>query len=1115
MSALARLAIVVLAAAPAAAARRPGAPGAGLDSLDAHLARAEYAAAESLGFALLAGPPAAARVPAPGDSAAIAERVLFATRRTYHEGRPALRALAERALALREAERPADSLRIAMALEGVAYTRSGANDAAGAREREDRVLAIRQRLLPPGHPELSRALHNLGSFAYAQGKYAEALEYFGRAVEARIRATGEANAEVAYSLNGEAASAYVLDRRALYDSLQRRILSIRERILPPGHPDRVKSLSAVALSSQALGDFAEAERYARRAVAMAEAFLPADHVERAYACQRLAEVRREQGEYAESRTLHERALAILDRALGPDAPDVMIARHALLLAMVFTGDYLEAQRVAREQLAACGRRGASPRELGNALDDLAWTQFRLGQSDSAVANERESYAVFLGSLGPKNSLTVSTLTNLAAMEAGAGHLAVADSLYARCIELKAERAGPAALDLVNPLEGQGAVRQGRGDLAGARESFGRALRITEANRPADHPLVGLAIASVARLELQEGRRDSALAHALRAERIGRDHFRTMAGSLAEREALRYGATRVSALDVALSLATDEHGIAPPMRRAVWDALIRSRALVLDALIERRALARRGDPETERLALAVAGARSRRARAALTASDSAGFARLDSLRGEVDREERALAERSVGFRHREADAAAGLDEIAAALPKGAALVAFARFERGLDTRSLIGEHATGTASYAAFVLRAGAEAPAVVPLGGAARIEAAVAAWLRSLSAPPPAGVAGTRFEAECRARGLAVRRAVWDPIAPHLPHQGSAGLVLVVPDGALHAVPLAALPDGPRGYLLEHGPVLHVLTSERDVLPSPEPESGRGLLAMGGVDFDRANTSPAASPLVAALAGDGEVSRGVRPGCEAFARLRFGPLPGTAAEVDEIANAWRAAAGATPEEARVETGERASERTFKQFAPGRRIVHLATHGFFLDVNCASSGVTSVAGARGVAGLVPARESAAGAPPPSENPLLLSGLALAGANGRDSAAADQEDGVLTADEIASLDLSGLDWAVLSACGTGLGEQAGPEGVLGLRRAFLAAGARTVFTSLWSVRDQPAREWMSALYRHRFVEGASTAEAARQAALDLLRDRRGRHASTHPFDWAVFLAAGDWR
>jgi CHAT domain-containing protein len=208
----------------------------------------------------------------------------------------------------------------------------------------------------------------------------------------------------------------------------------------------------------------------------------------------------------------------------------------------------------------------------------------------------------------------------------------------------------------------------------------------------------------------------------------------------------------------------------------------------------------------------------------------------------------------------------------------------------------------------------------------------------------------------------------------------------------------------------------------------------------------------------------------------------------------------------------VATGGAADEATFKRLAPGRRVIHLATHGFFLDLRCAPGGE---GGTRGVMGLVPAASGPEPSSPPGENPLLLSGLALAGANLRDQAEAGDEDGVLTADEIAALDLSGTEWAVLSACGTGLGEVAAGEGVLGLRRAFLAAGTRTVFTSLWSVRDKPTREWMAALYRHRLLDGAGTAEAARAASLDLLRSRRAQGRSTHPFEWAAFLAAGDWR
>jgi CHAT domain-containing protein len=144
----------------------------------------------------------------------------------------------------------------------------------------------------------------------------------------------------------------------------------------------------------------------------------------------------------------------------------------------------------------------------------------------------------------------------------------------------------------------------------------------------------------------------------------------------------------------------------------------------------------------------------------------------------------------------------------------------------------------------------------------------------------------------------------------------------------------------------------------------------------------------------------------------------------------------------------------------------------------------------------------------------DNPLLLSGLALAGANRR-STRTGTDNGILTAEEIVSMKLQGTEWAVLSACGTGLGEIKAGEGVFGLRRAFQIAGVRTVITSLWSVEDQSTRVWMRALYEGRLRRQLSTADAVREAGLQVLRARRSRGQSAHPFYWGAFVAAGDWR
>jgi CHAT domain-containing protein len=209
-------------------------------------------------------------------------------------------------------------------------------------------------------------------------------------------------------------------------------------------------------------------------------------------------------------------------------------------------------------------------------------------------------------------------------------------------------------------------------------------------------------------------------------------------------------------------------------------------------------------------------------------------------------------------------------------------------------------------------------------------------------------------------------------------------------------------------------------------------------------------------------------------------------------------------------------GREASERAVKQQAPGRRILHLATHGFFLGDECS----TPLEGTRAVGGLVatngakPTRARSPRVQTFPENPLLLSGLALAGANRRAAASPQEDDGILTAEEVASLNLEGVEWAVLSACDTGLGQLRAGEGVFGLRRAFQVAGARTVVMSLWQVEDRSARAWMQALYAGRLVRQLDTIDAVREASLTVLRDRRARQQSTHPFYWAGFVAAGDW-
>jgi CHAT domain-containing protein len=279
--------------------------------------------------------------------------------------------------------------------------------------------------------------------------------------------------------------------------------------------------------------------------------------------------------------------------------------------------------------------------------------------------------------------------------------------------------------------------------------------------------------------------------------------------------------------------------------------------------------------------------------------------------------------------------------------------------------------------------------------------------------------------------------------------------------------------------------LLHYLSAERDLASPNQPARGGGLLMVDGPQFgdQPRQTSPAL--------------RGGSPDCQGLEWLRFDPLPASAREAETIVGIWK---GSNRAVLRL-SGPAATEAAIKQQAAGSRVLHVATHAFFLDDRCSPRGSRTDD---------PAPSTTAG-----ENPLLLAGLALSGANRRALAAPQHEDGILTAEEVAALDLRGLEWAVLSGCDTGVGEVRAGEGVFGLRRAFQVAGARTVIMSLWPVDDENTRRWMTSVYEHRFARGAPTIEAVRAASLSQLRRRRQAGLSTHPFYWAGFIAAGDWR
>ena len=221
-------------------------------------------------------------------------------------------------------------------------------------------------------------------------------------------------------------------------------------------------------------------------------------------------------------------------------------------------------------------------------------------------------------------------------------------------------------------------------------------------------------------------------------------------------------------------------------------------------------------------------------------------------------------------------------------------------------------------------------------------------------------------------------------------------------------------------------------------------------------------------------------------------------LPATKEEVSQVSA--RFASRFPKMSSRVHTGNEASKAAFLTEAGKARFVHVATHGFF-DLEHLR---VALAGSRGFGGEMvsaPIEETQHREQSGGWDPLLLSGIVLA--------RTEKEDGFLTAEELQSLDLTGVDLVVLSACETGRGELAAGEGVLGLSRALSVAGARGFLLSLWKVPDAETRELMDGFYASLWAEAPLTAEdALRATQLRMLAADREKDAF-RPSKWAAWV------
>ncbi len=959
-----------------------------------------------------------------------------------------------------------------------------------AEQLYQQALKIRQAVLGERHPDTAVSLNNLAGVYESQGGYGKAEQLYQQALEINKAALGERHPATATTFNNLAFLYKSQGKFTKAETIYRQALEIRTATLGKRHPDTLVSLNNLGKLYQTQGEYSKAEPLLKEAAEISKTVLGERNLTTAIALSNLAGVYDAQGDYSKAESLFKQALNIRKAVLGERHPDTAATLNNLALLYKRQGEYAKAESLYQQTLeiykAALGERRPN---TAISLNNLALLYESQGEYAKAEPLLKQSMEISKAALGERHPNTATGLHNLGMAYQAQGKFANAETVYQQALDTRKAVLGEGHPDSADSMNNLGLVYQAQGQFAKAEPLFERALEG----------------------QLEFSRLNAAAQSAAAARRFLQTRF--------------YGAD-----DALLSVRRRL-----PMidARATYGWVWRSRGLASQLQSEQRELLSQAGQGAE-VVQKLRSVNRRLAQLTLaTVSPEAAprrRERLQQLNDEKEALERELAKVSGEYRRRVEVQRATPRDLLGLLPEDTMVVHLAEVTVWSPSKTTA-SGLTRSREYDAFVLRKTAAEPgwsvAWLHLGPAQVINNAVTDWLSRIDEDRDA------VRADDHPASL-LRERVWRPLEEHL-----AGVqhIVVIPDSKLCFVPWAALPGRSAGAFLLEDYALSVAQSGQELyrqLTEP-PSQKESALLVGGVNYDARGANPGSptttkqEPLLAH-------SRGVPLAPAARPEWKF--LAGSQQEIEALTKLWPRGA-----DMRLLSGVKAGEMALPQAS----YVHLATHGFFADKRFRSWFQHDEQAERlfgpaemEAADLGAADLSAGGkATVTGRNPLLLSGVVLAGANlppeldnlGLPTGA----DGVLTAEEVVNLDLNGAELVVLSACDTGRGtEVGGGEGVFGLQRAFHQAGARCVLASLWKVDDEATQALMTEFYQNLWQKKLGKMAAMRAAQLKMIRDynptdgtirglklvvrtRSGAKGpqSLPPFYWAAFQLSGDWR
>jgi CHAT domain-containing protein/lipopolysaccharide biosynthesis regulator YciM len=924
------------------------------------------------------------------------------------------------------------------------------------------ALEIRQETPESDQADIAQSLNHLANLNFEVGEYINAETFYAKALTIREQSLGPNHPSTASTLNDLAVLYF---RRGDFEKAEpcfRRSLAIRESQLGSDHPDVGRTVFNFANFNMERGNFTEAEKQYLRALVIIEKTMGPESTGISQILNGLAILYSDLGDNAKAEPMYRRAYEIYEKAVGPQHPETIITLGNLAILYQEMGDSDKAEPLLHRVLASNEKTlGVEHPYVANVLSDLGRLYLNKKDFIQAEANFRRCLDIRRKVLEKDHPSIAQALYSLADLYYEKGDFSQSESLYQEALTML-EKTVISHPNITYPLIGLAKIQEDLGNFSEAERLYQRALNLYDATMGANHPLKVKALDNLAALYMAKGDVNQAVATQSKANQIAEHNLSLNLARGSEREKLLYLYSLADVIDRTVSLQIQVAPNDPKASELAFLTVLQRKGRVLDSMFESFSTLRtRISDEDQRVVEQLKDTTSQLAKLVLNGPGENPIdqheKRVKSYEEQRERLEAELSRLSAGYYQQSQPLT--FSTIQSAIPDDGALIEFAIY-RPFDPKAKA-DKAYSDSRYIAYVIHHEGDIQ-WKDLGDTKSIDLAVDHLRKALRDPA---------QKDVQKRAHFVHQKILEPIRSFT---NGATHLLISADGELNLIPFEALVDDQGKYLVEQFSFSYLMSGRDLQRMQVARKSDTAPIVVANPFFGEPKTE---STKTIAKSNRRSVTTATD-----LSDVYFAPLGGTAQEAKTIQSVFP--------EITMMTGSDATESSLKKInAP--LILHIATHGFFLT----DQSFPTVRNTRTLNANVNIK-----------NPLLRSGLALAGANVHNT---ETDDGILTALEASGLDLWGTRLVTLSACDTGVGEVKNGEGVYGLRRAFVLAGTESLIMSLWPVSDYVTRELMSNYYKG-LKQGLGRGEALRQVQLEMLK-RKGRQ---HPFYWASFIQSGDW-